>query len=394
MERKLISACVQDRGVYDQLLSTEIATELSDPAKIVYDEIREYYNKDTQAMAVDIDIVKQNIERKYPKHFKALNGVLDNLQQVSTTNVLDTYIAMKKNRVGMRLSSALLGGDNKEISALMDEYISVEDISSLENSAEEDEIYIGASLKDLGVEDEREFTLYPKSLQERTRGADRGHHILIYARPEAGKTLISINMSAMFCKNGYKVLYVGNEDPATDMLTRFMSRLTGLSRHEILNDYDTAHTAAVAAGYENLIFKTATPGTIGEIRGLIERYKPDVLVVDQIRNLDVKMEGLVNILETSAKEIRNLGKKYKMLTISVAQAGDSATDKLVLGMSDVDSSKTGLPAAIDLMIGIGTNRDFEQTNRRMFSLPKNKLGADHSFFPVSVDPTLSKVNSI
>lgn len=393
MEKKLLAASIADRAIFNQLLSTNIEKELSDPIKIIYKEITNYYNTDSKAKSVDVDLVKQALERKYPKHFKALNMILESLGDVSGLNVLDTYIALRRNAIGMRLSSALLNQDDAKVEELIEDYgslCSVHDISD----ADEDEVYIGASLRELGVEEEREFTLYPKSLQERTRGAGRGHHILVFARPEAGKSLVSINLACTMAKQGHTVLYIGNEDPPKDLLERMTSRLSGMNRTEALADMDASHKKAMDNGYDNIILKPMTPGTIPQIVKAVEKYKPDVLIVDQIRNIDVGLEGLVHILEKVATEIRNIAKKYQLLAVSVTQAGDSATNKLVLSMSDVDSSKTGLPAAIDLMIGVGNDPAFEGSNRRMFSLPKNKLGADHSYFPVAVDPTLSKVNSI
>lgn len=394
MEKKLLAAMSADRSIYEQLLHVNIDSDLSDPIRIIYSEVTNYYDKDPNATFVDMDLVKQALEQKYPKHFKALSLVIDGLDKdVSGINVLDAFLSLRRNSVGMRLSSALLNQDVEKITPLMEEYSNISSVHELSPDTEE-EVFIGVSLSELGVEAEREFKLYPKALQDRTRGAGRGHHILVYARPEAGKSLTTINLGAMLAKEGHKVLYVGNEDPPSDMLLRFMSRLSGMNRDEAIADMDTAYTRAMDNGYNNIVFKPMSPGTIKEIKRAVEKYKPDVLIVDQIRNLDVGMEGLVHILEKAATEIRNIAKKYNLLAISVTQAGDSATDKLVLAMSDVDSSKTGLPAALDLMLGVGNNPDFERSNRRMFSLPKNKLGADHSYFPVQVDPTLSKVNSI
>ena len=83
-----------------------------------------------------------------------------------------------------------------------------------------------------------------------------------------------------------------------------------------------------------------------------------------------------------------------VLAISVTQAGDSADNKAVLDMGDVDYSNTGIPAQADVMIGVGVTAELEAENRRMFSLPKNKISGDHSSFPVNVLPHLSRVTSL
>ena len=142
---------------------------------------------------------------------------------------------------------------------------------------------------------------------------------------------------------------------------------------------------------DNFHFIYLTPGTPQQISGLISKLNPDVIIVDQIRNINCYNEGMVQRLENVAKEIRTIGQRNEALMISITQAGDSATDKLVLTMSDVDSSKTGIPAQVDVMIGVGMNAEYEARSKRMISLPKNKPGSDHSFFSITVDESTSRV---
>ncbi len=92
--------------------------------------------------------------------------------------------------------------------------------------------------------------------------------------------------------------------------------------------------------------------------------------------------------------MRNLAKKNDILVIGVTQAGDSGTNKLRLEMGDIDFSNTGMPAQMDLIIGVGSNEEYDSKSWRMISLPKNKLSGEHLYFPVMVDTKTSKVTSI
>jgi hypothetical protein len=56
-------------------------------------------------------------------------------------------------------------------------------------------------------------------------------------------------------------------------------------------------------------------------------------------------------------------------------------------MNDVEWSNTGIPGAADLMIGIGVDEEYLATNKRMLSIPKNKVNGRHGAFPVWIDPT-------
>jgi len=116
-----------------------------------------------------------------------------------------------------------------------------------------------------------------------------------------------------------------------------------------------------------------------------------VLLVDQLRNItSAKSDNYTQLLDKNAQAVRALGKKYDLVTISVTQAGDSASGRAILGMGDVDSSNTGIPGAADVMIGVGVTEALDRSGQRMLSLPKNKLGA-HSQVLVSFDPYRSKM---
>ena len=99
-------------------------------------------------------------------------------------------------------------------------------------------------------------------------------------------------------------------------------------------------------------------------------------------------------LEKAATAARNLGKSNNVLVVSITQAGDSASGKGPLEMGDVDSSNTGIPAQVDVMVGLGATHDDEQGFRRIVSLPKNKRSGRHEFFPVRIEPQLSNIRSL
>ena len=116
-----------------------------------------------------------------------------------------------------------------------------------------------------------------------------------------------------------------------------------------------------------------------------------MLVLDQLRNLNMKQDNYVLALEQAAKQARQWAKRYSCVVVSVTQAGDSAEGKSVLDMGDVDYSNTGIPAQADLMIGLGANKKNASRGEIVFNLPKNKISGKHEYFPVATDPTLSQL---
>ena len=370
----------------------------SDINQILYERADEFYKHDDGAASVDLDCVRSYTDRTYPNHAPLLHLALDSIsdhEEVSTNNILHEFIESKKRTIANKLATALLAG-NDEVTDMMEEYGRLNNGELQVDSYEEDlKIWESPRYEELSelFDDRNRITLYPNELNKRVR-AVRGAHILIYARPETGKTLFTINMVRGFLDQGLRVLYFGNEDPAAMMLPRFMGCVLNSTREELDSlSGDEIDTALNENGWEGFIFIHLEPGTFKQIRGLIGRYSPDVVILDQLRNLGGG-EGLVVGQEIAGKVMRNIGNVFNVLSISIAQAGESAAEKLRLGLSDVDSSKTGLPATTDVMIGLGTNEERNNHGRRMVSLPKNKLGGDHSFFSINVDESRSRVLEI
>lgn len=313
---------------------------------------------------------------------------------VSVPNLLDDIRAFRRDRLGDTISLALANReDSGKIASLMEEYRELREPELIHEPDEE--IYQSHSVSELvntSFQADNQIRLLPKELNERLDGGARpGHHVIVYARPEIGKTLFTINLTAGFLAQNLRVLYVGNEDPASDILIRAVGRLSRMTKHQVLNNPDKAEELARAKGYDNLIVASLSPGNFFEIRKLCDKYKPKVVILDQLRNIEVYSESRVQALEKAATEARNLAKRMGLVVVSVTQAGESAEGKAVLGRDDIDFSKTGIPAQVDLMIGIGADPTMEKHGIRTLSLPKNKLSGNHDYFTININPQLGLI---
>jgi archaellum biogenesis ATPase FlaH len=401
-ERNVLAASIASRAAYHNIEGDVKDGDLGEQGKIIFDHIRQYYDRDPTARRVDTELLEGSIERALsnPKHqemFRELVASLGNAE-VSPENIVFDFIEVRRQSAGAKLASALASGKSAaECSSLVDAYGKWSNATRL-GEKDDSEVVRGASVSELveGTYSEQELIkIWPRSLNERLDGGLlRGHHMLIFARPEMGKTLMLVNMIAGFLRQNLTVLYIGNEDPLSDIVMRVVSRLTGMTKYEVLEDAEGADYMAREMGYDNLILAGLAPGTPREIQSLISEYSPDVVMIDQLRNLNVNEEQFTQKLEKAATAARNLGKANNVLMVSVTQAGDSATGKGPLEMGDVDSSNTGIPAQVDVMVGVGGTYEDEANNRRVLSLPKNKRSGNHSFFPVGIDPQLSKVRSL
>lgn len=398
-ESKVLACFLRNRKDYDSAVLHLERDELSPMGHALLAEIDEYYDTDKDATSVDLDVYRQalatrfeNVPRNLSKARDFLEGVL--AEDVSAANVISTILQQKRARLGTQLADALLAQDDERIAMYWQEYEELSDSTLLEKHAEEE--YIGVTLDALEdrFDEDGAWTMAPRELAKRIKGGLRpGHAVIVAARPERGKTLFGVNFASSFLHQGAKVLYIGNEDPVPDLVLRLLSNLSGMTEEQMFADKDTAMERARSHGYDNCVFVGMSPGTLYEIEATVRKHDPDVVIVDQMRNVRANTENNTQRLEMVAQELRNIARRHQCVVVSMTQVGDSGRDKLVLNDGDIDGSNTGIPGACDVIVLIGSNEDYELRDLRMLTLAKNKRGGNHDSFTVSVDRNLSRVVS-
>lgn len=399
-EQRILAAATRSRAAWSAITQHIPESDLSEPGRLVLGAVTQYYERDLDAQSVDTDTLRGLVLQSVPnpKHRETFSQIIDRLSglDVSAVNIAAELLGAKREALAARLSSDLASG--KAVPELAEQYIELCKATELDEG-EVHETLNNVSVADLlgSTESGDLIPMYPKSLNDRLDGGlIKGHHVLVFARPEMGKTLFLVNLIRGFLRHGFRVLYLGNEEPVTLTLLRVKQRLAEMNKYEVVADPAEADRRSANAGFDRLFARQMTPGTPREIEELCEEVKPDVLIVDQIRHLNVKVKdgNYVRQLEQAANHVRQIASRQRCLAISVTQAGDSATGKPVLDMEDVDFSNTGVQGAVDVMIGIGASREDEQSGRRVLSLPKNKRTGRHDFFAVEVDIPLNRVISL
>lgn len=401
MEQKVLAAILQSRKAWEYLKEELDPKDLSPEAEIIYGLVNEYYALDSNAGFCDSEVLRSRAERQLASNKIAgvVTSAIETLSKsdISATNIASEALAIKQGTLGNRIATALASGkvvaSTKE---LMNEYLRLSDKGDVgEGSESEDTEFVGTTASELtktSFTSEGLIQLYPLVLNTQIDGGLRGgHHVLVFAPTEMGKSLFVINACYGFLRQGLKVLYIGNEDPAPDILMRMMSRLTGMTKYEIIEKPDHCDSLLTKRKWSNFVFASLSPGSFATVAKLVEKHRPSVVVLDQLRNMAVGVDQRTQALEKAATEARNLAKRTGCVVISVTQAADSATGKLILDRGDVDGSNVGIPGQIDLMIGIGATPEMEDRNMRMLSFPKNKLSGIHTPISVTIDPFLSRV---
>jgi archaellum biogenesis ATPase FlaH len=337
-------------------------------------------------------VIEERLANKNPKLAEIYQAIIKSLEEVSPDNLIQDVLEVKRNDLAQRLATALIGGRGKaDIPALMEEYTNLSEESI---SVREDNIINGDGLYSFidSYDSGNRIKLYPKSLNELLKGGVfRGTHIVVFGRPEIGKSTFLKNLTFGFLWQKLRVLYVGNEDPAAMHIMRMLVRLTGLTEDQIRLNKEQAMSIAESRNFKNFFYAGLEPGTLKEIENLVKEVEPDVLIVDQIRNLKINEQNYVLQLEKAARGIRTITQRYNLVGISVTQAGDSAAHKDILDMGDIDYSNTGIPGACDLILGFGCKEVDYETGYRVISLPKNKISGIKSPLRVAFNPVLARI---
>ena len=391
MEHNVLSAAVKSRDAFEELESLGVSEFLSDKGRMVYSGIQEYYAADETADHIDREILGNRLERKYPRHSQVFHTIVTNLDTtVSTTNIAMEVVSFKRAALKEKLVAALVGGQEGFVSTLLKEW---EQLDETQHGTQTN-VFNSVGLDELlsRMESEERLAVAPVDLANNLHGGPlRGHNTIIYARPDVGKTAAGLTIAAAALRQGRRVLYCGNEDPMEDIVTRLISNLTNIPHDKMASNPGKVMEVANDRGYQQFFFAEMYPGTVAEVESYVKRTEPDVLIVDQMRNLESDDTNRVLQLDIVARNLRNLGKKYNLYNFSLTQAGDSADNKLYLEMGDVDFSNTGVPGAADCMIGVGANREFLANGFRMLAFPKNKIGHTKEPVRVTLDHTRSKL---
>lgn len=402
LDGNVISAILQSRDAYDKVRDYLHKDELSPEAQMWLPLIRGWYKADRRATCVDTSLLVERGERELPEaHVESLKSWLRDLPEIdSPINVVSSLIELKRYVKGNELCQAIQGRDMKKVIPILEEFTELSTATTLGSSE------ITWTMDDEEMDETLDrnnlIKIAPKRLNNRLAGGCiRGDHVLLFGRPESGKTLFTVNMVSGFLRQGLRVLYIGNEESTYKPRKRIINNLSGLNNDEYLAGKDEALRRAREVGFNGLFICRMYPGSLAEVEEAVKDTNPDVVVLDQIRGLDhpTPQGNFTQKLTLLGEKFRHMAGRYNFLAVSVTQAGDKTErhgqePPEWLGMSDIDSNRTGLAGAVDVLLGVGNNSELDGMGRRAVSICKNKNSDaedSHEGFYVEVDKRLSRV---
>jgi Mrp family chromosome partitioning ATPase len=403
-ESQVLASCLHSRDAFNRINRFLVPTDFSTYGEVILAEVARFYEVDKTAKQAAPAVIAQRLrQRLSPKQADLAVEALQGLKpELSSENVALAYLEQRRQVAGERLAEAIAARrPQKEIEPLRQTYTDLCQATDLDTAPAEEVAKDWADVFESELNNEKRIPLAPSALNAVCGGGVlRGDCVVLFGRPNAGKSLFAINLAAVLLKRGLRVLWIENEDRGNRTKFRLATRISGRSAEQIAQDRDGSRELVQAACGDRFIYVSATPGTVGEIEQAISEHKPDCVIVNQIRNVIVpKAESFTRSLDVVCQRVRALGKKYGCVTVLITQAGapmrgtnGEAKERAVLYKDDVDSSRTGVAAAADVMIGYGVTAELREQKIACLSVCKNKNGPETHFY-VHVNPSIDKLFS-
>ena len=248
-------------------------------------------------------------------------------------------------------------------------------------------------IKQLNVISKWQFNLM--RLKENIGGVGPGNLVIIFARPETGKTAFWVSIVAGpngFAEQGALVHAFINEEPAVRTQMRAINCFTGLNREQVSENISKTHEEWKKIK-DNIKMIDTVDWTIQDIDSHCEKYKPDIIIIDQLDKINVsgtyaRTDEKLRAVYTSAREI---AKRRDCVVIAISQASADAHNRNSISFDMMENSKTGKAAEADLIIGIGSNTMTDPTNvTRILNVSKNKITGWHGDPSVVIDRYISR----
>ena len=237
------------------------------------------------------------------------------------------------------------------------------------------------------------FNLTP--LKEKVNGVGEGNLLVIFARPESGKTAFWVNLVSGidgFASQGAKVCALINEEPAIRTQMRLINAHTGMTFEEIREDTKKAKEKWSEIS-NNIKILDTVDWSLEQVDSFVAKEKPDVVIIDQLDKVYVsgnfsRTDERLRAIYTGAREI---AKRRNCCVIAISQASADASGKLDITFDMMENSKTGKAAEADVIIGVGFRNklDIDQ-DVRSIAVSKNKITGWHGQIACKIIPQLSR----
>jgi len=399
MEKELIKLLLK-KDFYTKN-KTKVSKELfTNGTGDLYETIRRAHEDSDANLSINeisslhTDVYNPALTRASKENFSNLIKEISGLTEPNETIANNILQSLYKRRLASRIAviaTEIYNGrdaDFSEIQKILEEPIS-------DNN--DDYSYVTGDIDTLieSLKDNTKFKFNLAPLKDKVNGVGEGNLLIVFARPESGKTAFWVNLVAGidgFASQGAKVCALINEEPAIRTQMRLINAHTGLTFDEVRADMPLAKEKW-AEIRQNINILDTVDWDLEMVDDFVKKEKPDILVIDQLDKVNVKgnfarTDEKLRAIYTGAREI---AKRNNCCVIAVSQASADGHGKFNLTFDMMEGSKTGKAAEADVIIGVGYNNSLEDNqNVRSLAISKNKITGWHGLITCTIQPELSR----
>ena len=399
MEKELIKLLL-NKNFYDKNKSKLSKEFFTNGTGALYETIQRAHDDSDKDLSISevsslhMDVYNPASTRAKKENFYSLVNEIKELELPSEKIANNLLHSLFKRRIANKiavLASEIYNGKDADFSEIKKqlEIPFDEDVDEYE--------YVTGNINNLieKLKDNTKWKFNLAPLKEAVHGVGEGNLIIIFARPEAGKTAFWVNLVSGidgFASQGAKVCALINEEPAIRTQMRLINAHTGLTMDEIRSDVEEANTKW-AEVRQNIHILDTVDWSLDDVDEFVQKEKPDILVIDQLDKVGVtgtfaRTDEKLRAIYTGAREI---AKRNDCCVIAISQASADGQGKFDLTFDMMEGSKTGKAAEADVIIGVG-HRDKMDTDERVRSLAisKNKITGWHGLKNCIIIPELSR----
>lgn len=286
--------------------------------------------------------------------------------------VVEKHILARVSGISIEVINGERPTGIEEVGALIEEYKKLTDAAK-----DADNDVCDLSIADLFAPEADGFQWRLHFLNEKLgplKVASLGH---IYARPDAGKTSLALSEATFLARQmtDRPILYLNNEEDIRRVKRWAVCSMLGVKEVWIQQNPVKAEVLWKHNGGDKIKF-IGEVHDIASIEKYIQVYNPRIVFIDQGPKVMIpgsnKLQG-PDILKKLYNSYRSFGKNYDTSIITLGQADDASTNRQWLGLTNIDSSKVGIPGELDWALGIGFIDDPKFLSVRYLNIAKNKF---------------------
>tara|TARA_X000001316_G_scaffold9669_1_gene2740 strand:+ start:1329 stop:2564 length:1236 start_codon:yes stop_codon:yes gene_type:complete len=406
LENRIIKFCL-NRDFFEDNKKRISKKNFTNGLAEVYTVIKNTYNKHNDVQKLSVEEIKDAYFNIYKPasttaHRQKMSVILDNIGSDNTeyneaivSETLKSLRIQEHARQLIEEANGVWNGTQKtltNVKKIVDEFD--EDDIAGEDGLVPVTKDISEMLQAVSVTSKWKFNI--KTLGDRIDGVGEGNLMVIFARPETGKTAFWVSLVAGydgFAHQGAKVHCFINEEPAVRTQMRMVSAWTDMHKNEIEHNMKEA-TDDWKKIRDNIICHDSVDWSLDSLDKYCEDNKPDIVIVDQLDKINV--EGTFARGDERLRAIylgaREIAKRRNITLIGVSQANAEAEGSAILSFDMMENSRTGKAAEADLIIGIGkAQQDGDTPNfMRNLNVIKNKINGWHGIVNTVLVPQKSR----